>query len=630
MPYEDPASPIKPPRLTPEEDSSINLSPRIRLPKEKEEEISQWLGEYIPDQRNRRDSRRPQIDKWMSTLDGKRSEVAIRQGASNLSVPLTLWAEAAIRARLRLGITESKKIATMLPLQPKSLDGVDMNALTADVARFFDLQFRSPRALNGKSVTDRAIKQAVAVGTAAIFVRKTEDAARYVAGPTGDATLYTEKGRVKWEYISRNDLIWVDGFGTDTQSMPLIGYEYDKQWGEITLWAAKDAYDPDALETVIRFYDKKGENLPAKLRPHRIAEVYFDYCLDGAVPTALLADYHIESGTLLRVAYNRTPRGARPIFIVQFDEPPDPLCAEGQGVCAKLEGAQDETDLIHNLGIEAGKRAVAHLIALKSGSGAASELGEGDPVLPGDVVVTEVPKEDVQTIPLGDPASVQVSMALEGWTRNYVTSLLGLDPTAVGDVQAGKRVPASLGLSTQREGRVIVSHALTSFAGAILDATYLTLELFQWYLPEDSLLAAMPPESANNVANLIFTPNDDMRKRLLVSVTAQDAAMVQETRRQELLVVNQLLGTYYDKVITYAQLALSLPEPLRDGLMSILQKMENGIRAMLATVDSIPNPDEVVPATAEIASALRTAGNMMTGGQSAAPPVTTDLGGGAI
>jgi hypothetical protein len=59
---------------------------------------------------------------------------------------------------------------------------------------------------------------------------------------------------------------------------------------------------------------------------------------------------------MLGLQYSHAPGGRKPIWLIDFDNNPDPESPEGQGVCEKLDGVQEETDTIHNLGIESGKR----------------------------------------------------------------------------------------------------------------------------------------------------------------------------------------------------------------------------------------------------------------------------------
>ena len=114
------------------------------------------------------------------------------------------------------------------------------------------------------------------------------------------------------------------------------------------------------------------------------------------------------------------------------------------------------------------------------------------------------------------------------------------------------------------------------------------------------------------------TSETDFRSKYIINFNATDAAATEESRKQQLLVVGQYLQSFYDRVIQYAQLALQLPPPLQKALMDILQKMENGTRALLNAIDDIHNPEELLPKVADLAAALAA---------SAPPPPAAPTGG---
>jgi hypothetical protein len=349
---------------------------------------------------------------------------------------------------------------------------------------------------------------------------------------------------------------------------------------------------------------------------HECDRIYFDYPLfDDGLPVALVGYRQTERGVLLGLRYSFIPDGVRPITLYNFDRNPDVTSPEGQGVCEKLDNVQDETDLIHNLGVESAKRAIAHVIVLRDGSGAEEEFGGDVPILPGDHITTERPEEDVAAVPLGSPEGMQAALAQEANALRYVMRLLGLDESALGNVESGKRVPASLGLEIKKDSRVITSHAIANFGSVQSEKVYLTLSLWKLRLPEDTLRACLGPEAARLLKTSVFTASDvDIRSRFLITFNATDAAATEEARKQQLLVVGQYLQGFYDRLVRYAQMAAQLPPPLQRALLDIMQKMENGTRALLNSIDAIPNPEELLPAVADLSAALSQMGQVAAPG----------------
>lgn len=594
---------------------------QVKVTDEHRSALRAWLSAAVREARQKRDDLLPRVRTWRKTLAGERPRGPLRSGASNLSVPLTMWANTAVRARLVEGVLESSPLTSARPVPGRR--GVHSNQTIAnDLANFLSVEILNQRGLDGRTAISLMASEMTSLGTSALKVFRTEDRVRKVGVPGSEPSQIPLRGRVKWEFVSFLDLIYLDGYGTDTQAMPLIGHEIERTWSEIVEWGALGHYDKAAVDRVSAFYDGRNEHA-SFLHIHQLAELYFDYDIDGdGIQEALLVDWHIGAEEPLRIVYSPYPDGRRPIVIARFDYPPDLTHARGQGVPEKLEGSQEEVDAIHNIAIESGKRAI-NLTVLKAGRRAAEELGPDAPILPSDILVTEDPSEDVVAIQMGDPRAAESLIALEEHTRMYVTRILGLDESRIGNVESGKRVPASLGLSTMREGRVVIKAALNSLADALTEASYLTIDLWRRYLPEEALYSALGEESALALMDSVFGVTDETtRRQFILRVNAQDAATIQETKRAELISVNQFLFAFYDRLV---QLVMALSNPnvppqAKPALLLVVERMERGVETLLNTLESIPNPDELLVRVGEMRRLLEEA-VAVTSMQSMAAPM---------
>ena len=599
--------------------ASMQQVPNVRnITDAKWGEVERWLidgvGKAIAGRKSRNNDKRI---KWRKCLAGERSVPRMRRDQANMSVPLTVWASAAVRARMRAGTVESDPLIVVTPNASVDLSG-DIASAARKLVTFYTALYRNPRDLGGLAASDKIIAEVVPLGTAAKKVHIEPDRVRWVwDAVTGGLTRVTQLGRVRHEYIAADDAIYPLGYGTDVQAMPFIGHQFPWTWQDLLEMREAGYLDADAVASVGgqgTTANEIGGSVHIAYETHNCAEVYFDYPLfDDGLPVALCSYLHIDREVLLGVRYSYSPKGIKPVWLYNFDINPDPTSPEGQGVCEKLDGVQEETDLIHNLGIESAKRAIAHVIVLKEGSGADDDFGGDVPLLPGDHVTTERPEEDFRAVPLGSPEGMQAAIAQEANSLRYVMRLLGLDESALGNVESGKRVPASLGLEIKKDSRVITSHAIANFGAVETEVTYYSLELLRLRLPEDTLVAACGPDGAALLKQTVFSTSDfDLRSRYVINFNATDAAATEESRKQQLLVVGQYLQSFYDRVIQYAQLAMQLPPPLQKALMDILQKMENGTRALLNTIDDIHNPDDLLPKIADLAAAVEQAGSSMT------------------
>lgn len=604
---------------------------------EKWDEIEKWLIDVVKEARKGRDERwSRRREKWRKTLAGERYQGPFRRDASNISVPLTIWASAAIRARVRAGTIESNPLISVEP-----------NASTADPAiaaaakqlvTFFTAEFRNPRALNGEVACDKVNASNTPIGMAGLKVHIERDGAYYAFDPlAGKVNRTLRKGRVRWEFLSPDGLLYPLGFGTDVRAMPFVGHETSWTTQELLAMREGGYLDDVAVKDVTALGSSQapGGRTHIAYQSHHGAELYFDFPLyDDGLPVALVAYFHIGREKLLGLRHSTNPRGERFVWLFNFDMNPDPESPEGQGVCEKLEGTQDETDLIHNLGIESAKRAIAHIIVLKEGRNAAREFGNDDPIMPGDHVVTENPAEDVVVVPLGSPDGMTAALAQEANSLKYVMRFLGLDESALGNVESGKRVPASLGLEIKKDSRVITAAAITNMGNVLTEATYATLELYRQRLPMDTLSAAVGEEGARLLTNTVFSANEmDLRSRFIINFNASDAAMTEEARKQQLIVVGQYLQAFYDRVIQYAIQAAQMPPPLQAALMDILKKMQNGTRALLNTIDDVPNPEDLLPSIEALEAAVRQASAVAaSGGAPGGAPAGggSDMGAGIV
>jgi len=578
---------------------------------EKWDEVERWLQDCVSlavaGRKERNDDRRT---KYRKTLAGERSVPRMRRDQANMSVPLTVWASAAVRARVRAGTIESDPLIVVTPNSSLDLTG-DMSSAARKLVTFYTAEFRNPRGLGGVEACDKAITDFVPIGTSGYKVHIEPDRVHWVFDAvSGGLVRRVERGRVRHDFIMSDDLIYPLGYGTDVQAMPFVGQQFVWTWQEILTMRESGYLNAEAVASIKgqgTTANASGGAVHSAYETHDCDEIYFDYPLfaDG-LPVALCAYRHTTRGTLLGLRYSYAPRGMRPIWLFNFDRNPDPTSPEGQGICEKLENVQEETDLIHNLGIESAKRAIAHVIVLKEGSGADDDFGGDVPLLPGDHVTTERPGEDFIAVPLGSPEGMQAAIAQEANSLRYVMRLLGLDESALGNVESGKRVPASLGLEIKKDSRVITAHAIANFGAVMTEITYYTMELWRFRLPEDTLVAAVGPDGAVLLKQSVFSASDmDIRSRYIINFNATDAAATEESRKQQLLVVGQYLQSFYDRVIQYAQMAMQMPPPLQNALMDILQKMENGTRALLNTIDDIHNPDDLLPRIADLAVAIK-------------------------
>lgn len=586
------------PEIAPATRAKIRVEPMVEVRKDIAPILDTWIYDELKSCQADRDRLSSKIAKWRKTMRGERAIPSIRRGSANISVPFSICARTGMRARLDQGIFESNPVLTIRASKGRDNpeDPSPQNTAKA-LEKLLISEILNDRGLAGRMAISKVEAEDVDFGVGAWKVAPEADEVRHVRA--GEITV---PGGTKWDFIAYEELIWCEGYGLDVNAMPMVGHEFDRTWTSLQQWGKLGHYDEEAVERVRAFYENAGKRAkrerPAALRTHRIAELHLDYDVDGdGIPEALIIDWHIAARVRLRTIWQYTSDGRRPIVMTNFDLPDDLTSAIGQGVMAKLEGAQDEIDAVHNIAIESGKRSGAFVVVLKEGTRAEEEFGGDEEVIPGDTVVTANPDEDFVPKALGDPEAPVALLRLEEHTKGYALEILGLGASQQGDVSSGKRVSAQVGMTSFREGRTPIKAALTSFAAAFQEACYLTIDLWRTRLPDAALAAVLSKEEIADLKLSVFSlPTVEIRSNYLITVNAEDAATLQEAKKNELMTINQFLFGFYDRL---QQLILALANPqlppaAKGPLILLVERMERGVEALLQTLDSLPEPEELL------------------------------------
>lgn len=599
----------KKPRLSPGERAALP-STRLHIDDETRNELTAYFTQSIELCLKKRAQKKDRYERHKETLRGRNPLPPIKSGVSNVSVPLTMWARTAVRARLKRALKQ-RPFMTALPTGQEIVGDVNLKDLGKQLAKFMTAMIHNPRELNGEECMRKSATEATDCGTGGWLVHIEPDQYAYLPpsapfdsdGKPNPPEKRIKHGRVRWTSIPFMRLLYMDGYGLDVNLMPFVGYETKKSWASMRQWAVLDHYDPEAVERVKAHYEREtGEKADAVIkREHKIAEIYTDWPvkvrglgMDTGIPAAIVVDWHVEAKEVMRVSWNNF-EGRRPIVLHQLDVPADQDEVQGQGVPEKLEGPQEEANVLHNIGIEAGKRAIMPIALIKSDSALSEEIGGDEEMMPGFHAETEDPETDLRVEHLANLQAPELALGLEERNQQYAEWLLGLDRgRAGGDPQAGKRVPASLGLSITREGRVVIEDAIGSFATAVIEATYLTLDAYRKRFPKRALINILGEETAAQLQQVVFnTTSDTARDVYAVTVNAVDAASVAETKKNELFVLQQFLAQHYKQILETLMLLGQMPQakPIVD---MFIEKMTAGAHMLLSSIESVNDPTDVL------------------------------------
>lgn len=636
----------------------IRKSDRIRnIPDERMTALKAFLDNEIPSLRSKSEAKMARIKRWRTTLKGENPKSAVTPGVSNVSVPLTMWVRSSVHKRLIRGIFGQRPFLAFDQLAGDTdeiFGDTPIKQVLKSLAKLMENLILDPRALNGKATLRRVTADMTDTGLGNWIVRETPDILIQIppdeAGDGGDsardAQADVQFGTVRWEPIAFEHLLAYDNFGTDTRAMPLVGHRFRKTLNEIMLWAnpTHDHYDAKAVEEVIAFYeDPKQANLPPEKRDHWIDEIYTDFDITGkGLLAPIIVDYHEGVQKILRVAWNRLG-GHRPILLAQFDTPADPHALQGQGVCEKLESPQEEANILHNIAVESVKRSI-NLLVVRSDSALAEEL-DGQPIIPSQAYATENIETDAKILQLGQPRVGEVLLGFEAVNQQYATKLMGVGDSQLGDVGSAKRVPAQLGVPIMREGQIFIEDPLEAVGTSMVEGIYLTIDIMRRKPPLQAMKNILTDDEFTALQTTVFggtaeTRRQSIRSSIGVTVKARDVAATQQARKNELLMLSQVLTTYHDRLLQTIQVASApdeqVPPATKKAMFHLNEKMGASIEAFVRTMDAIDDPAEVLADIDELRKLLgvSSVANAGTPQLSAVPVVDDDdiesRGGGVV
>jgi hypothetical protein len=154
---------------------------------------------------------------------------------------------------------------------------------------------------------------------------------------------------------------------------------------------------------------------------------------------------------------------------------------------------------------------------------------------------------------------------------------------------------------------MIIKAALSSLSHMLSEAAYLTIDLYKRFTPMEAIYSVLDREEAEALIESVFSLSDvSSRSSFLVRINAQDAALIQENKQQEMMILSQALFPFYDRQANLIMQLASpeLPPAAKKPLLMLIERMERGMEALLNTVDSVPNPEELLVKINELTKLL--------------------------
>lgn len=382
----------------------------------------------------------------------------------------------------------------------------------------------------------------------------------------------------------------------DVQKAPWVGVRYPRYWHELKALEAAGYYEnvDELLESNATVDPKREELLGTQglggttstEQPNRIYNIFEIRCFwdadgDGQIED-LMIHFEKESGRILRAEYNDL--GMRDIAVIPFIEMPKMLY--GLGVGQMLEQLQIEGTTLHNMILDTTQLAALGMIATPDES-TLGALG----VMPGKVVHTPVPREDINMITFPDvgPTTLQA----EGINRATASTATGLSDALSGqDVGGQNRVGATGTQFLAQQSNSMID----TIAEAISRRWSAIGELILYQLVRNGEYIDLSPVDSGDqplVQDVLSANVEDIEGQFSLETATTSIKLTDEYRKETAMQLFNMYAGYGERLIQVSQM---LDNPQMQGMPTVTETVNSyfvGLTKLMKDVMSQYNEFEV-------------------------------------
>lgn len=320
-----------------------------------------------------------------------------------------------------------------------------------------------------------------------------------------------------------------------------------------------------------------GINRTARRGEYETWECWISYSLDTADETGvdsagrqttvpkgelseMLIDYHYPTKTILRAIYNPYRHQERPFHLIKLM--PRDGSMWGIGLAQMLQDIQAEITTIHNQRIDNATisnapafkvRRNSHLDEVDIYPGAFVPFDDPDDILPLEIGATHdtLLREEMNTITIGEKRT---------GVSDYT---VGRESAAI-----GSRATATSTLALIQEGNKRFLMTINDIRRALKNIAHQIIMLYQQFAPpgEDNVMYEIfSPEEKSWVVKYLTMPTDYTRANIAIDVPALSEVENKDAKKQGMLALMQMMGTFYESMFKAVSIAISpqAPEPIR-------------------------------------------------------------------
>lgn len=540
----------------------------VDMSSDKEKQLKAYLSERVRTMMQSLKERRELYDEIDDLLEAKAPyETLEYDDCSETVTPVTQTRVEGVSDRIQDAFWTTKPVARINNITGVKTPEEDHHALSREATDMFDWAARNPRVLNAENVSDLVVRDMTRYGLGAFKVVKHIDQlksgtydpekGKWVADKE-NITVYTGP---RWFYVSARDLVWLDGYGQDVDEQRIIGHVTKKTWSNMQGLVNLGVYDPKAIEEIKSYKSQSDPNESMDSTMERddydVLHLWLSYDIDGdGIDEHLLIDYHIETETILRTSFY--PFRRRPMFVVRLRSKRG-TSFNGMGIPELLKATQTQIDHINNLVIDASKAGSKYLFLAKLGTKLADLISDEDITPgPGDRFVTGNPREDGNTMPMGDPNVARLLIPIAESFRRDANDLVGIGPAQLGDLGAAHRAAFGSIDALLREGLTFTRGASRRYAQVFSEAVIHTFEIWRRIGGSNNLTYQVLGEDGQWVEKMFAWP-ENLRDTWGVNIAIASPENSPESMVQRNLMLGQFILSWLEKM-TQVVMAVGNPE----------------------------------------------------------------------
>lgn len=461
----------------------------------------------------------------------------------------------------------------------------------------------------------------------------TDEEVRYVAGRGGkpEAVVVETDRHVVWDPIPIHQCIWSIG-ASDAKDSPVLGHWIEKSRAAMRRFLVKYKIPKDIAEAVLKTPDvpyyleelrilddevgvQRSDGQSAKtLGTYRLFELSVDYDSENRQPGILKVWWHPGSNRIIKVF--GTPNLRHTWHIARFQRRGKQFLGESLG--EPLRGLNLGANAVINQSIDAQTAANARGIGFKAGGKAAAAIMKGG-VYPGfRVPFDEDFRKEIGVIELGSGNVSAAMLSLLNFFLSMSEMIGKVGQSQTGQVGAGSRVAASVGLGIMQESNQMIDSVTNSFKDTVVDCGYETLYLYANHAPEvfDEFLEADESEEL-----LQALKQTDFQRQVRLAITVTSASSSREKDKQDLIVLANFLLGIYEKLLNMAVPFTdpSIPPEWKKVAVFVYKGMENVIHELIERFEQFKDPKKPLPEEIGLILEQLASANPMMGAMGGAP-----------